>query len=483
MSLVAPGVARPERPEAAPLGGGAVPRIWWGVVWSGIGALLGAHALSDNSFLTHLATGRLIRGGGVPRVDPYSFLARGRAWVVQSWSASWLYAVAEAATGLWGVRMVMVAATALLCALLWRLSARAGALLPRLVITGVAVAYGASWWSERPQLLGFCCLALTLLVLDEERSPWWLIPIFAFWVNVHGSFPVGLVVVALWSLVIAKRSRRLALAPPGTALLGCALGGLLSPFGVDQLTFPVRMLGRSEVLRYIVEWRRASLSDPSTWVFLAIVAAACWLVVRRRAWWALLVVVVVAGLAASSQRNIAIGVIVLVPVVAATIPTFGSFAAACRPPLRSIVVGVTAVLVASGLLVVATPDLDLGPYPVRAVDWMDARGIVAVPSVRVVSPDYVGNYLAFRYGAAANVYLDDRAEVFTASEISGYVELLTANGWSRVLRSVRADVVLWPRNKPLAGELARSGDWNIGYRDTRWIVACRADAMIDCVPS
>ena len=511
MSLLAPGATHPERPavgdddgsgsEAAvvsPPDSGVVVRLWWGVIWFSIGAVLGSHALSDNSFLTHLATGRLIRTDGVPMVDPYSFLARGRPWVVQSWLASWAFATAEALVGLWGVRMLVVAATGLMCALLWRLSARVEALMPRLVITGIAVAYGASWWNERPQLFGFCCLAITLVVLDEERSPWWLVPVFAVWVNVHGSFPVGLALVVLWSAarwfgargesgpgsdpeVADMRARRIALQPPGTALLGCALGGLVSPFGIEQLTFPLHLLGRQEVLRYIVEWRRPSLAEPSTWVFVAVVAVALWFVVRRRAWWMLPILVLVATLGASSERNIAIGAIVLVPVLAATVARFGSFGAARRAPLkRTLAIAVATVMAGAGLVVLSTPDLDLGPYPVRAVDWMHERGLVASPRVRVVSPDFVGNYLAFRFGAPANIYLDDRAEIFTAPEIRGYIDLLTAHRWSAVLSSLQADLVLWPTNLPLARRIASSSAWKIGYRDHGWIVACRADSLVDC---
>ena len=62
-------------------------------VW---GAYIGSAALSDNSFFTHLATGRLIlRDGAIPTVDPYTFTARGEPWVVQSWLASLVYAAVE----------------------------------------------------------------------------------------------------------------------------------------------------------------------------------------------------------------------------------------------------------------------------------------------------------------------------------------------------------------------------------------------------
>ena len=58
-------------------------------VWA---ASIGLSRISDNSFMTHLATGRLICGRhGIPSHDPYSFTAHGSSWVVQSWLASLLY--------------------------------------------------------------------------------------------------------------------------------------------------------------------------------------------------------------------------------------------------------------------------------------------------------------------------------------------------------------------------------------------------------
>ena len=58
------------------------------VIW---GTVVGLERLHDNSFLTHVATGRLILAHGVPTRDPYTFTALGRPWVVESWLASVLY--------------------------------------------------------------------------------------------------------------------------------------------------------------------------------------------------------------------------------------------------------------------------------------------------------------------------------------------------------------------------------------------------------
>src|SRR5437764_14588107 len=66
------------------------------VVMAIFGFRLGARPIRDNSMFTHLRTGfDMVRGGGIPRTDPYSFTARGHPWVVQSWLAEWTYGVLQ----------------------------------------------------------------------------------------------------------------------------------------------------------------------------------------------------------------------------------------------------------------------------------------------------------------------------------------------------------------------------------------------------
>ncbi len=72
-----------------------------------VSVAIGARVVADNSFLTHLTTGDLMRArGSVPTTDPYSWTAAGADWTVQSWLASLIYSVvAELAGGL-GIRLL-----------------------------------------------------------------------------------------------------------------------------------------------------------------------------------------------------------------------------------------------------------------------------------------------------------------------------------------------------------------------------------------
>src|SRR5690606_40871579 len=86
-------------------------------VW---GLLIGIAPLVDNSFLTHLATGRLILDQGIPTSDPYSFTAQGHPWVVQSWLASLLYGLAAELWGGTARRLLLGPPTTAIGARVWR---------------------------------------------------------------------------------------------------------------------------------------------------------------------------------------------------------------------------------------------------------------------------------------------------------------------------------------------------------------------------
>lgn len=159
------------------------------LVVAGVVALVAVRPLRDNSFLTHLATGRILLEDGLPAENP--FLYTGTAFPVPSWWWSLLVAGAEAVGGAAAIRLVTAAITAVLAVVLVRLTRpRQGEperLLAAVLPPVVALSASFQFLSGRPHLLGYLLLALLLVVWWEERSPWWLAAVMVTWVNVHGS--------------------------------------------------------------------------------------------------------------------------------------------------------------------------------------------------------------------------------------------------------------------------------------------------------
>lgn len=462
---------------------------WLGMIWFGVAVLLGVNSLSDNSFLTHLATGRLILDGKLPRVDPYSFTAAGRPWVVQSWLASVITAGIERVAGLGALRWFCGLLMGLLVALIWRLTRPAGDALARCVAMALAAATGVVWWGERPQMLAFVLMALALVVVTERRASWWLAPIFAVWINVHASWPVGLVIICAYlaiGFVHGPRSDRgfitAVVTPASIAVASCVAGALASPYGAALLRFPLDMAKRTEVLQYIIEWRAPKpLAVDTIGVALIVVIAfvGAW---RSRQPLAALLIVLIAAMCAVSARNIAVGAVALVPLVASALNGLGSMGRPTPLGRRTAVVSTVAALALGAILIsVSAPHVNLENYPTTLVDRLEARGWVATPRVHVVTHDYVGNYLTYRYGDAANVFVDDRAEVYPFRVAKDDVDLISgASTWRSILDRYDADVVLWSLDSKLAGRLAREPGWHSLGRADGFEAWCRVSTLAGC---
>jgi hypothetical protein len=444
------------------------------VLWA---VWLGVRPLSDNSFFTHLATGRLILDThAIPTVDPYSFTAAGQSWVVQSWLASLLYGVLDAWVGPMGLRVLTGVLAGVVGGLTWRLTRPAGSLIPRVGITAVVIAIGGVMWSPRPLLIGLVLLGLTLLAAEGGLDPRWLVLVFWIWVNTHGSFPLGLVALALlaWGRKLDHQDPSVEWRALKWAALGTVLGGI-NPLGPKVLVFPVELLGKSDVLQNITEWQSPNFNSTWSRLFLLQVVVAVLALARRPSWRAALPTVVFVAAALLGSRNIAVCTLVLVPVMARSLRGLGTLTGRDRSPVFG--VALVAVLVGGAALLVsnlAQPDYDLSTYPVDAVAWLDQHGAIATPAARVATSDTTGNYLELLYGERAHAFIDDRVDMYPKDVVQDFVTLLHGQpGWREVLDQRQVDIVLWEIDEPLPQILRASDDWRTVFQDGHAVVACR----------
>jgi hypothetical protein len=422
----------------------------WGVV-------VGLQRLHDNSFLTHVATGRLILAHGVPTTDPYSFTALGQPWVVESWLASALFRLVEEATGSHGLVVLHGVLCGVLAMLGWVLTRPAAQLTGRIIAAAGLLAVGTGYWSSRPLLIALALLALVAVMVETDKGPpWALVPLMWVWVNVHGSWPFALAYLLL--RIVGRRAdgteigrlpRMLAFAVAGVAL------GALNPSGLRLVAYPLTVITHHQAFAHIVEWQTPSFSNAVNAVFLAeVLLAFVLLVVRRGTIEDVLVLAVFSAAAMLASRNVPVAALLVTPVLAAGVAALGAFA----------------VVLAVGA--VQRPAYNLSAYPVDEVTWLHDHG--SAPG-RVATTDYVGNYLEYRFGSGASVFVDDRVDVFSPAVERDYGILLSGSpGWQAVLAHYRFGAVLWPRTEPLASLIGREPGWSVKVSNRRWVVAVRS---------
>jgi hypothetical protein len=373
--------------------------------------------------------------------------------------------------------MVLVAlVAAFLAALVWRLTAPAHSLVGRLVIVVLVVAVGKGYWVERPLLFGLLALVAVLYSAEGRLDPRWLVPVMWLWVNVHGSFPLG--IVALVALAVGRALDRESAARELAALRWGVVGvviGAVNPLGPRLLTFPIELLTKQDVLRQIVEWQAPRFTTFSERMFLIESLLAIVLLVRRPRWRTALPLVVFLAAALLGARNVVVASIVLVPGLVDGLRGVGSLVGDER---RAIYRPMAMVLCAATILV-AIVQLDdplarlRTQYPVAAVDRAEALGLVGSDK-HLVTEDFVGNYLEARFGRAAQAFIDDRYDMFPEDLVDDSSALLRGSpGWQQVLTKYRIDAVLWETREPLAQLLQSSPTWRVVYVDKDWLLAVR----------
>jgi hypothetical protein len=187
---------------------------------------------------------------------------------------------------------------------------------------------------------------------------------------------------------------------------------------------------------------------------------------RRRGWADDLpaVAFLAAGLAA--QRNLPMAAVVVAPVRARAL-TFGRDASRMRNSSRPnvVIAGALAALAALFLVVAARgPALELDGYPVAA-----AR--LVPPGTNVVTSDVAAGYLILQRGRQANVFIDDRFDMYPAEVTEDLIRLRLGRPDSlAILDRYRVDAVLWEADRPLQAMLATSDRWRPVGKAGGWVV-------------
>ncbi len=449
--------------------------------------------IADNSVLTHLATGRLLLDDGFPSANP--FLYSSTAFPVPSWVWSGALAAAEEVAGVTGVRILVALVAGLLGAALVALCGpldERGRLLEIVVPSGLAALSVVEFLGPRPHLVSFLLLAVALLVWTRRWSPWWLVALFALWVNMHGSWVYGLVVLGLCAMARVIDDRRVTwgdVLPLSGAALGTVVGAALYPDRFELLLLPVRQFGdpiEREALQAYNEWARPGLGTSMLWPMLALGVLAIWGSWRTRRWGSLGASVLLVLVGVSGLRMIPIAAISLLPFAAVALRGVGSIpvpsgTAARRTCLFGAVVSVVALLAAFGVTdpPSTTNGYDLERFDTEAFARLDEAGLIG-DDVRVLTTVEGGNYLAWRFGERANAFVDDRPG---AAQLIDYRRMLRGEGdWVDAFGRAAPDVVLWPTDSELTVELERL-DWTRAGEYGERSLWCSPELADRCVGS
>ena len=427
------------------------------------------------------------------RTDVFTATSTGTPWLNQQWLPEILLAGAFRVGGWLGL---VVLRGALAAAILWFifLACRAaGASTNRAALltlaTGVLLPAG---FGLRPQLFGMVCFAATaLLVARRGRSPrglWLVVPITVLWANLHGTFFLAPVLLALAWVEDRSRGR----AEPGTLLVGGAslLATMVNPYGVRVWSYALGLSTNPVIRKAIAEWQPPTIASyTGAMLFASVVGVAVLLIarVRRPVPWAsllpLLVFLVIGLMAIRGAYWWA---------MAAPIVLAGTLDDPPARPERRDPAGLQNVAIV-GLLVVAILAILIRwvPYTGRSLPeggrlTFAPVGItselhrVLVPGEVVFNAQEWGSWLEFEFPDNP-VVVDSRIEVLPEDvwwktiQVSSGVE-----GWQRVLDSWHVDVAVLARDQQpgLIPRMKADPGWELVYEDAEGLIFRRVSTPV-----
>ena len=254
----------------------------------------------DPDFGWHLKSGEYIAQFGIPKTDIFTYTASDFPWINHEWLNDvlfyWLFSIG-------GYLLLCLVFSAIWTFIIWLVGKNAQSWLVTLAtfatipFTGVR----AITWSA----LG---LALSIVLLKKPLSKYvyLIVPlIFIFWVNLHGSFVLGLFLLGYHALKYKSKGL-------GILLAVCVLITLVNPYGPELYTEIFRTMFDHNLRFRIAEWQM--LSIPVSMIAYIGIWLSFILLSKDKLWHKLLgldAIFLLAGM--MSMRNLLLFVVVSLP--------------------------------------------------------------------------------------------------------------------------------------------------------------------------
>ncbi|HEY6447824.1 MAG TPA: hypothetical protein VIY53_15290 [Acidobacteriaceae bacterium] len=446
-------------------------------------------SIGDPDIWWHLRdAAQLLRTGHFIRTESWSFTVAGKPWIDFEWLAELPYYAAWNWIGDRGLYlMMMMLVSAIVAGVYWLGCRRSGDCKAAFLASFVGLHFVTVSLGPRTLLFGWIYLVIELAILWElERGrdfTWALPPLFLLWVNTHGSWLVGFVLMAaffacgfvhgewgnLYAVAWTGRQKRKFVAITAASL---ALT-FVNPYGAKLVLFPINVAYRMKInMQSVHEWFSIDFHTArGKLVFATLALFALLQLVRRRRWrlqdLALLLIAVYGAF--TYVRFVFLLGIVLTPLLAEEFRgVLGPYQAAKdRRSVNAIALAVLLLAIwfswpADRRLQAAVTDA----YPQKALPYI--RSIAG--HGQVFNDFDWGGYLAWNVPELP-LFIDGRVDIFAYEGVmDDYVRALDLQDSFGILDKYRIRYVFIAPDFPLAYLLDHSPAWKTTYRDTQSVV-------------
>ena len=218
----------------------------------------------------------------LPNIDTYSFTVAGQPWMNHEWLGEIPYYLAWRAFGLEGIEILMLLLLeAIFLGVLLFCYQRSRHIKASVLACWLAVFLATANFAPLTILFGYGYLVILLAILERFRSkgraPLWMLPLlFCIWINTHGSWSLGIIVLGIllasgvvggeWGSLKASRWSPRQLRQLLVAFAASCATLFVNPYGYRLVTYPLDMAFRQPlVVAMLQEWRTVDFHGPIGW--------------------------------------------------------------------------------------------------------------------------------------------------------------------------------------------------------------------------
>jgi hypothetical protein len=437
-------------------------------------------SLEDPDIWWHLADARqLTTTHHFMRAEPNSFTVGGKPWVNPEWLAELPYWFSFKALHYQGIYLMeWLVLCANLIFMYWRGYKRSGHA-------------GAAWWAAAlaftlvsvnagPRTIGLAYLAMgsELAILEayergNRRVLWLMPPLFCVWVNLHGSWLIGLALFVLYVLCGSFEFKKGAIEQDAfpnrernrlLIVLGlCLIALLINPYGWRLAWNPIDMMTNQKLnIANVAEWKPLNLSTAAG---MFAFGAMCIMVIanafRGRKWrvYELAIVFFAWYAALDHMRFLFLAAVLTTPILAVDIRRgFG------LESDKKTIPAANAFMVAAAAVVMMLIFPSEKKLTRKLGTFFPMQTVAAIqPSWRTFNSDYVGGMMTFQ---SKPEFIDSRFDVFEHEGVlADYLKAMYLVSAFEVLDQHHVDHVLLTDTMPLTYLLKHSAGWTIVKRE------------------
>ena len=477
---------------------------------------MGGLLLRDSDIGWHIRDGQqILLTHATTRTDSFSSTMSGHTWYAWEWLYDVLIAAIDHVFGLNGVVFFTAAVVAATFALSLKFALlRGGNLAVTFFLLILSLGASAVHFLARPHVLSWLFVVIWFELLDSDASAHqasqrllWLPVMMAVWVNLHGGFVLGFLLVAVYLIggaieyvINPEQRRRIAgwLKYLGGIAALTLVASFINPYSYHLHLHIYRYLSDRFLMSQISEFLSPDFHGAAQQCFavLLIVAIATPAVIRRGLSASRLLVLLFAAYSGLyATRNLPTSALLITLVIAPVLST--AIGQATGNPkivswLRQLLSGISSfgfrmqrldsdlrghvltILVLAigvwacwhqgriGSIELMNAHFDESRFPVKASNYIAGHGV----HEPIFSLDYWGGYLIYRLYPETKVVVDDRHDLYGDQFIKNYLKIvLVQPTFAEELDQMKINWVLVPRWSSLANVLRLTRNWTVVFED------------------